>query len=111
MLLGDQEILSTRVAILINWLHAPEYAIYNNKGSTINLLKTIDIIRWSLDHTLPMSDWQQFNTELLAAEKALLEEDKTEEQKENNYNEVLKMLEATLYSFLAFVNKGANNPS
>lgn len=109
MLQDKKDTLSARVAILINWLHTPEYAIYTNKESVTNLLKTIDIIRWSLDHTLTLPEWQHFDTELIAAENALLEEDKTVEQKEHDYNEVLAMIEATLRSYLEYINNGTDN--
>ena len=103
MLPEKKEELSQRAVILINWLHVPECAIYKGQSSVNELIKTIDIIKWSLSATLTLSEWHHFNLAFIDADSTLLRLEGASEQ-EKVYYEVLATVEGTLRSYIEYIN-------
>lgn len=100
-----RQALTRRANILKDWLHRTDYSVYEGEESLINLVRVIDIIIWALQNTLTISEWQQFEVELVVAKQTLNENTETEEDKKNSLQEALTLVESTLHSYLEYISK------
>ena len=68
-----------RVDKLMNWLQRPEYAVYENDGSTDKLAKLIDLIIYALELSLPEHKWKPIKRKFTGVKAMLIRHPEDEE--------------------------------
>jgi len=72
--------LTRRVDKLMVWLQRPEYAVYENDGSTGRMAKLIDLIIYALEMSLPDKEWKSIRRKLIKVRNTLTSLPEDDEQ-------------------------------
>lgn len=99
-----QQALTRRANKLIEWLQRPEYSVYVDNNSIVQLIKLIDLIIWALERSIPLHEWKPFERQLVDARTCLSDHFETSHDEIINFKRVISEVIAILQSYVAHVN-------
>ena len=100
---AKREALTRRADKLIGWLGRPDYTTYDGDESVTHLIKTLDLIVWALEKSLPVYNWRHYKVRFADARGLLTEITEIDDQRKKNFNSCIEMTIATLRSYIDFV--------
>ena len=98
-----RDALVLRANKLIEWLHRPEYNVYNGHESTVQLIKVTDLIIWALERSIPLGEWRPFEEGLRNCRFILTDTFDTEVSEKETYRTAREETIVTLRSYLEFI--------
>ncbi len=103
MLEEKRAALIRRAGILIDWLHREDRTVYNAEHSAGDLVYLIDLIIWTLERSIKLSDWKVYYKGFVQARNTINKQVEKDQEKEDNYKVALVTIEETLKEYIQYV--------